>query len=239
MVAALNRLPQEPKWAAIGGFAVIIRSAQLHRLTYDVDAISQDQPLFLELLAAEPGINRLSSARLRIESDDLPVDLDVMDDPTGSPLPSESGERAFVVARKHALANSEPMDVVVTNGSQIVAESQFRVATTASLIALKAVALPRRVSSPNPHKVGSDAHDLVRLTRGSDFSEITRELAGCGDEFVSWIAKTLTKWFSPDHDQRYTLARLHRLANSSDVSAITENDLTEVALLAAALQGNS
>lgn len=239
MVVALNRLPQQLDWAVVGGFAVIIRSSQVHRVTNDVDTISRNQSQLIELLAAEPAITKLSSARLRIVGNSQPIDLDVMDAAAESPLPAQPSERAFALARRHALATSEPVDLSVTGARQIVAQSRARVATTASLIALKAVALPQRASSPNPQKVGSDIHDLVRLTRGCDFGKTASDLATGGVEFVSWVAGTLTKWFSPDCDQRYTLARLRRFPSSSDADTISEHNLTEVALLAEALQSNA
>ena len=236
MVAALNQLPPEPHWAIVGGFAVIIRYSQVHRLTNDLDTISSNQALFLELLTSEASITRLSPTRLRIAGDNLPVDLDVMDAAHGSPLPVELSERAFAIARQHALARSEPLDIVVTNGNQIVAQSHARVATSASLIALKAVALPRRADSRSPQKVGTDIYDLVSLAKSCDFSSVARELATSEEEMASWVAQILTKWFSPDHDQHYTIARLRRISGSLGTSAISEHDLTEVALLADTLQ---
>ena len=236
MVVALNRLPQEPDWAVVGGFAVIIRASQVHRVTNDIDTISRDQFHLIELLAAEPAITKLSSARLRISENNQTVDLDVMDAAVELPLPAESSERAFALGRQHALANSEFIDIAVANGDQIVAQSQARVATTASLIALKAVSLPRRAGSPNPQKAGSDVHDLIRLVKGCDFEATANELATSGMGLVSFVAQTLAKWFSPDHDQHYTMARLRRTTNSLDAGAISEHDLTEVALLADALQ---
>jgi hypothetical protein len=46
----------------------------------------------------------------------------------------------------------------------------------------------------------------------------------------------LKKNFSPDHDVRYTVARLRRYATNLDAQAISEADLTLVADLAAALE---
>lgn len=237
MVVALNRLPQHLDWAVVGGFAVIIRASQVHRVTNDIDAISRDQSHLIELLAAEPAITRLSAARLRISGNQQDVDLDVMDAAAESPLPAEPSERAFTLTRQHALANGEPLEIVVTNGNQIVAHSHARVATPASLIALKAVALPRRVDGHNPQKIGTDIYDLVSLAKGCDIRSFAREFAASEEDMTSWVAQTLTKWFSPDHDQRYTLTRLRRIASSFDIGAISEHDLTEVALLAGALQG--
>ena len=236
MVVALTRLPQEPDWAVVGGFAVIIRASQVHRVTNDVDTISRDQSQFIELLTADSAITKLSAARLRIDGNQQGVDLDVMDASVESPLPAEPSERAFTLTRRHALANSESVELLVMNSGRIVAQTQARIATAASLIALKAVALPRRATSANPQKVGTDIQDLVVLTMGCDFNDVVRELASANDEVLTWVTTTLTKWFSPDHDQRYTLARLRQIASSFDTGAISEHDLTEVALLAGALQ---
>ena len=232
MVVALNRLPQEPDWAVVGGFAVIIRASQVHRVTNDVDTISRDQSQLIELLAAEPAITKLSSARLRIAGTKQSVDLDVMDAATESPLPIDPSERAFAMTRRHALANSEGVDLLVMNGGKIVAQSQARVATAASLIALKAIALPRRASSANPQKVGTDIQDLVVLASGCDFKEVARELASTDDEVLSRAITTLTKWFSPGYDQHYTLTRWRLAADQDDVSTPNEQDLDIVARLA-------
>jgi len=56
------------------------------------------------------------------------------------------------------------------------------VATVASLIALKAVAIPRRSASNNPQKVGSDIHDLVRLVQGCDFGTGAGAINAGGDD---------------------------------------------------------
>lgn len=52
-----------------------------------------------------------------------------------------------------------------------------------------------------------------------------------GDELAASVGSTLVKWFSPDHDLRYTLARLRRLSRSPDTDALTGADLEVVALL--------
>lgn len=50
-----------------------------------------------------------------------------------------------------------------------------------------------------------------------------------GDDVRSWVSTTLIKRFSPNHDLRYTFARMTRLAGSTETAWLTEADLTVVA----------
>ena len=110
-------------------------------------------------------------------------------------------------------------------------------ASVGALIALKAVAIPRRSASNNPQKVGSDVHDLVRLVQGCDFEAVIDAISTAGSDLQAWVSATLVKWFSPDHDLRYTFARMTRLAGAADATALVEADLTIVADLGRALAG--
>lgn len=93
------------------------------------------------------------------------------------------------------------------------------------------MAIPRRLASNNPHKVGSDIHDLARLVDGQDLAALAAEISATGEELSTWIGSTLVKWFSPDHDLRYTYARLRRLSRSADTDGLAEADLEVLALL--------
>lgn len=230
-VGALARFPTEPAWALVGGFAVNVRVARLHRLTNDIDTVAQDQTQFVELLVAEPDADRLDHAKLRFTAGDLPVDIDVMGDTLGEPLPAEPGDRAFALARRAVLPGSTVIELVVMDGTAEVATATVPVASTAGLIMLKAVAIPRRSASNNPQKVGSDIHDLIRLVALQDLEALAESIAGAGDELAAYVGSTLVKWFSPDHDLRYTLARLRRLSRSPDTDSLAEADLEVVALL--------
>ena len=148
---------------------------------------------------------------------------------------AESGERAFALARRMALATSEPMELCVIEDETVVAEAIAPIATASSLIALKTVAIPRRSQSNSPEKVGSDIHDLIRLVQSCDFDTAAGSITGAGDELRDWVGTTLVKWFSPDRDLRYTFARLRRLAPWPDAAALTEGDLAIVAELGHAL----
>ena len=117
----------------------------------------------------------------------------------------------------------------------LVAEATAPIATSSSLIALKAVAIARRPHGRTPEKIGSDIHDLVRLVHGCDFDIVASAIAGGGSELSGWVKATSMKHFSPDRDLRYTFARVRRLARSVDAEALTEDDLAVVADLSRAL----
>ncbi len=136
-----------------------------------------------------------------------------------------------------ALATRQSLDLLVIEDGRVVASANAPIATAASLIALKAVAIPRRSRSNSPEKVGSDIHDLVRLTQGCNFEAIAGAIRENGGELREWVGDTLVKWFSPEHDLRYTFARLRRLARSVDAEVITEDDLTVVADLGRTILG--
>lgn len=229
-VDALARFPDEPAWALVGGFAVNVRIERVHRLTNDIDTVARDQAQLVELLVAEPDADRLDTAKLRFTAGDLPVDIDVMADTEGLPLPTEVGERVFALARRAVLPAARTTELIVTNGSATVARANVPVASTAGLILLKTVAIPRSASN-NPHKVGSDIHDLARLVDGQDLAALATEIRATSDELSTWIGSTLVKWFSPGHDLSYTYARLRRLSRSADTDALTEADLEVLALL--------
>jgi len=230
-VEALARFPDAPAWALVGGFAVNVRIERVHRITNDVDTVARDQTQLVELLVAEPDADRLDAAKLRLTAGDLPVDIDVMADTEGLPLPTELGERVFALARRAILPGARPTELVVVDGRTTVARATVPVASTAGLVLLKTVAVPRRSASNNPHKVGSDIHDLARLVDGQDLVALATEIRATGDEVSTWIGSTLVKWFSPDQDLRYTYARLRRLSRSADTDGLAEDDLAVVALL--------
>lgn len=129
------------------------------------------------------------------------------------------------------LPASEVIELVVIDDGRTVATATVPVATVAGLVVLKTVAIPRRASSNNPQKVGSDIHDVVRLIEGEDVDALAADMAAFGDEVAAYVGETLVRWFSPDQDLRYTFARLRRLSRSADVDQLTEDDLAVLASL--------
>ena len=230
-VNALARFPAEPPWAVVGGFAVYVRITDVHRITNDLDTVSRNQPSLVEILVAEPDADRLAAAKLQLNQDGAAVVVDVMDDTSDTPLPTEPGERAFALARRMALATSESTELIVVEDEAVVARTKAPIATAPSLIALKAVAIPRRAQGNHRVKIGSDIHDLIRLVQSCDFDETIDSITEASAELRDWVGRTLVKWFSPDQDLGHTFARLRQLTRSPDAEALTEDDLAIIAEL--------
>lgn len=227
-VTALGRFPKDPPWVVVGGFAVNVRISEVHRLTNDLDTITSSPAQLVEILLDAPDADRLDHAKLRFTGEMPEVDVDVMDDTAGHPLPAEPSDRAFALARRYAMQTREPLEIVVVEAGTLAAEASAPVASPASLIALKSVSMPRRSASNHPEKVGSDVHDLVRLIQGGDLDDLAQALAGGEGELSQWVGTTLVQW-------RYTLARLRRLSGGIDVRAIDEGTLDVVAMLGRAV----
>lgn len=233
-VDALRGFPHDPSWVLVGGFAVNVRIAQVHRLTNDVDTVTVDQNQLMEVLLAGSGADRLGHGKLRLTGSEPAVDVDVMGDTSDERLPVGASDRAFSLARRRALATREVMEIVVVADGHVQSECAVPVATTAALIALKSVSLPRRTDSSHPEKVGSDIIDIARLVDGHDLEDLAGEITALGEpELTSWIHSTLAKWFQ--EDLRYTVARLRTLSSPIDSASIDTDMLALIGELGAAL----
>lgn len=204
-VDAIDRLPTDlPEWVLIGGVAVVLRVGGTHRATVDIDTLARESKRLVELLVNVGGEQRAAHKLI------VPVatQLDVM--AVGSvPDPStvEPSEHVFALAREFAFttATTESVEVLNERGQAIVSAS-LRVATTAGLIALKSVSLPRRADSNNPAKATSDTIDLLALFETTSAEEIATDLVVAPSTLRQWIAATCKRVFVDD--KRYTEARL-------------------------------
>ena len=95
---------------------------------------------------------------------------------------------------------------VLNEGSRVVASASMRIATTAALIALKSVSLPRLADSNNPAKATSDTIDLLALIETESAEDIAAGLADAPPALRQWVAATCERVFVTD--RRYTEARL-------------------------------
>jgi hypothetical protein len=216
--------------ALVGGLAVTIRLATVHRATNDVDTVSDgDAPreLALEYLGDS---DVAASGRLRIDG----VDVDVMptaalpDDPAD--LPDGELDRLFVLAHRWALLSAEEMNVtVVTAGGPLVVESRpLVIASTAALVACKFHALADRRGA-RAAKRESDALDLVRLVgdlvrapdAGIAFSPAPFDLGPL-------VLSQVDRWFVRDS------LRMARLATQALGPGFARIEAADVAVLGAA-----
>ncbi len=104
--AALGRFPDRPPWVVVGGFAVNVRISEVHRLTNDLDTISAAQGELIEILLEQPDADRLDHAKLWFTGEFPAVDIDVVEDTAGHSLPATASDRAFALARRHAMRTS-------------------------------------------------------------------------------------------------------------------------------------
>jgi hypothetical protein len=72
----------------------------------------------------------------------------------------------------------------------------------------------RRPHGNHPEKVGSDIHDLVRLTAGIGAVVVATEVAALGVELARWVADHVEHSFAGP-DLRYTLIRFRRFDRSA------------------------
>ena len=227
-IEALQRFPAEPRWCVVGGFAVNIRISEIHRFTNDLDTVSRSQAALVDALAALPVIDKVSGGRVRLTSGRRGLDIDIMADASEASAPINASDRAFASARRMALDTSDSAAVRVVGDGRVTASADIRLATIPALIAMKAVAIPRRADSNNPNKAGSDIHDLYRLVIGTDIDLTAAVISEHDPRLGHWVGRELVRLFSPERDLRYTYARLQRY---HPTDTITEPDLAVIAEL--------
>lgn len=161
------------------------------------------------------------------------VDIDVMD-LADDPLPREPERRAFALARRAALASAQAEHITVTDlTGQLVVASHIPAASVGALTALKTVSMIRRPHSKNPHKVGSDIHDLVRLVSATGARTVADELVNLDRELAGWVRRQIARAFG--EDLQYTLLRFRRNDRSPAALALTDDDISATVVLADAL----
>lgn len=232
-VQTLASMPTDIPWTLVGGLAVNIRVARIHRTTNDMDTISGHSIELLELLVAEFA-EPLSHATVRFRGSG--VEVDVMDSTEGLPLPEVPEERAFALARRWAAATPTMIEIRVVGeqGRLTGVRCRIPVASHAALVALKSIAIPRRPHGHHPEKVGSDIHDLFRVIQARGFDRTAEDFASADPELRSWVGEFLERQFRGD--LRYAILRLRRLALSEDARSITEDDLALLGDLGAAIR---
>ncbi len=234
-IDALGRFPQGHPWVLIGGVAVFLRLGSVTRPTADADAIARSQADLLRWLDDDEVTTVISGGEVRMTVGEGTVDIDVMD-LADDPLPDDVDRRPFALARRGAILTAGIERVIVHDrDGAALAESVIPVATGGALVALKAVAMVRRPHGNHPEKLGSDIHDLVRLTAGLGALAIAGEVAALGVELAGWVAAHVERSFAGP-DLRYTLLRLRRLDRSAGAMALTDDDVAATAILADAIR---
>lgn len=231
-VRAIASLPSEPYWVLVGGFAVNLRIAAIHRSTGDLDTVTNAPQRLIELITDQPEAEKIDRAKVVVEAG-MKVKIDVMPSTVGEALPPGGWKRGFAHARRWAIDSAEPVSITVVDGDgSPVAHGACFLATVHTLIALKVVALRGRQGRSSKTKVGSDIHDLVRLTVRHPIGELAEGFASAPGELTDYVAQQLTRLFDPDEDGPISLRRLQVFSGGNvDVVSITLEDLAFLAEL--------
>lgn len=193
--------------ALVGGLAVTVRLATVHRATNDVDAVCDgDAPLEY---VGEGDVR--GSQRVEIDG----VKVDVM--PT-SPLPATAAglpdgdlDRLFVLGHRWALESAESLvvRVVTANESGFGGAHTLVVAAAPALVACKFHAIADRRDARR-EKRESDALDLARLIGGLVRTPmIAQQFAAAPFDLAALVSSQTERWLIDD------AARMARLMNMS------------------------
>jgi len=218
--AALFARPGFGPAALVGGLAVTVRLATVHRATNDVDVVSGGEGperMVLEYLG-----DRDAAGTRRRMIDGIKVDV-ISTEPlpdAASDLPDEDGPRLFVLGHRWALESAESAEIRVASqaGTQVVAGARLAVATAPALLACKLHAISDR-SAARPEKQESDATDLVRLV--SDLVGVPRldeQFATAPFDLPALVDREVRRWFIEDS---LRMARLVNVDGSGRVEPAT------------------
>lgn len=198
--ATLFESPQFRPTALVGGLAVTIRLATVHRATNDVDTVSEgDGPRDLALQYLGDADAATENC---IEIDGVKVDvMATWPLPTSSAeLPEDDLDRLFVLGHRWALDTAAPLvvNVVSTDAATVAGSGTLMVATAPALVACKLHAIADRRGAALT-KQESDALDLVRLVgdlvRQPSTAEVLHAAPFDLDELV---AEQIERWFVAD-----------------------------------------
>lgn len=197
--STLFATPEFRPTALVGGLAVTVRLATVHRATNDVDTVSEgDGPrdLALQYLGDAD-----AAAANRIEIDGVKVDVMAtwpLPD-TSSELPDVELDRLFVLGHRWALDTGTALTVdVLDERSAVIESGSLAVATIPALVACKLHAISGRRGSAST-KQESDALDLFRLVGDlirSDADLVA--LRAAPFDLAALVADQVRRWFVDD-----------------------------------------
>ncbi len=165
LVRATGRLAEADlgPHALIGGLAVMCRLAAVHRVTQDVDTVTETTtPTAVEVITSTIGDPDPSNPN-RAVIDGITIDVIDTESFRDEDLDGiDLGNRLFVVSHRWALDTATEVELVA--GDE---RASIRVATAPALVAMKSGAVFGG-RSRDPRKRASDLYDLYRLTLDYD-----------------------------------------------------------------------
>ena len=182
LLSALASLVEQVKpgtFALIGGLAVMTRLTTVHRVTDDIDAVSEqlgDDPSDIAVVLGEDGVAAVRRLVRGVKVDHIDVGKVPASKISSLELPTNEWDRAFVLAHRWGLDSATPVVINAVETELVVATVTCPAASPASLVAMKLQSAPRRPRT-RIDKAANDYLDLHRLLSSSDLGfEIARDL---------------------------------------------------------------
>lgn len=221
-----------PRWALVGGLAVMVQLAEAHRATADVDTVADDDagelaPALAVLAAEQHGT--ATGTRVVLE-DGTKIDVITTGSWEAADLPEDDLDRVFVLGHWWAVQTADAIGLLVVDGATSTAEANIAVATPAALVACKLQSCRR--PQRDPAKAASDMYDIYRLLVEHDRDgAVSSALAGGPVDLGPWCAAALTETFVTDAGR--SARRLGIAARGPAMAGVRAVDLEVVGSLCA------
>ena len=211
--------------ALIGGLAVMIRVADAHRATGDIDEVAFGTEPEPAQILVDAGVAVSTSTRSTVEAGGVKIDIIAVDDYDLAELPDEGASRMFVLSHRWALDTATPVSVgLVDHSGAVLSTTTTNVAARAALVACKAQSSRGRRAERGV-KQASDLYDLYRLLQ-SDLAAgrtVVSTLATAPADLGEWTLAQLRERFVDDGP-----STVRMISNLALAGPVTVDDLAGV-----------
>ncbi|GAC1537423.1 MAG: hypothetical protein NVS3B12_21410 [Acidimicrobiales bacterium] len=188
-----------PHHALIGGLAVMANLAQAHRVTADVDTVSDDDhdgiSHTVALLVATQHARAKPTGDGVILRDGTKVDIIATGAWTSAALPDDPIKRMFILSHWWAVETARATKLVVLDGSTTVASAIVALAQPPALVAAKLQSMRTR-RGESASKAVSDVYDTYRLLAAYDGNgSVAEALSFAPLDVGAWCAEALMQTF--------------------------------------------
>jgi hypothetical protein len=223
LVHTLSWVPADlPKWALVGGFAVVVGVGSVHRATIDLDCLTRQPDELLDQLVKHGAERRDQRCQTPTGIGLNVIDVGTIGAATETKQPialagtargrnprpaGPSREYVTALALDWAFETSTVQTVNITDPVGVAhASATLHVATVSALMALKVMAIPPRSENSNPARAISDTLDLLALAQAEPLDDIVAVLDTAPLALQEQMATTCQRVFVDE--LRYTEARL-------------------------------
>jgi hypothetical protein len=200
-LAALADAVPIGEFAVIGGLAVLARLQGAHRVTYDLDTVATQHGDELTAVEAVVGADGVDGFFLGTKIDCIAVGDVPASDISPDLLPEGETDRIFVLAHRWALDTAEDLTLIAEEDYEVAAQVRCRIATPASLVAMKLQSAPKRRAA-RAEKAGGDYLDLFRLASHPDMTRsIAEALRNAPHDLGTWCQREIIRCMIDEADR--------------------------------------